>query len=130
MPGRTEERAREIVEGAEALERAGAFSVVLECVPYPVARLVTGRLRVPTIGIGAGSGTDGQVLVFHDLLGLGLGRCSPRFVKRYATLRDEAVVAVESFAREVREGTFPAREHGYRLPRDVAEALGRRALDG
>lgn len=113
VQGRTAERAREIVTGAEALEQAGAFSVVLECVPDPVARLVTERLRVPTIGIGAGAATDGQVLVFHDLLGLGLGRRTPRFVKRYAELGPAAVEALRRFADEVRTGDFPAAKHSY-----------------
>ncbi|MHC4392657.1 MAG: 3-methyl-2-oxobutanoate hydroxymethyltransferase [Planctomycetota bacterium] len=112
VQGRTAQRAQEIIEGAQALERAGAFAVVLECVPSAVAERVTEALTVPTIGIGAGSKVSGQVLVFHDLLGLTRGR-APRFVKRYADLGDRAVEALTRFREEVRGGVFPAAEHGY-----------------
>jgi len=129
VQGRAVSQIESLLADARALAEAGIFALVLEGVPSDVARLVTQEVRVPTVGIGAGAGCDGQVLVFHDMLGITDGPV-PRFVKRYAALREDAVAAVESFAREVREGTFPAREHGYRLPRDVAEALGRRAADG
>jgi 3-methyl-2-oxobutanoate hydroxymethyltransferase len=118
--GKTAEAARELVEDAVALERAGAFSVVLEAVPAPVATEVTQRLSVPTIGIGAGRGTDGQVLVYHDLLGLTEGHL-PRFVKRYANLSREIRDALEAYAEEVRAGTFPEDEHTYEMPDEELE---------
>jgi 3-methyl-2-oxobutanoate hydroxymethyltransferase len=115
--GKTAQAAAELVEGALALEEAGAFSVVLEAVPAPVAAEVTRRLTVPTIGIGAGGDTDGQVLVYHDLLGLSEGHL-PRFVKRYASLSREIRDALEHYAEEVRDGTFPGEEHTYAMPED------------
>jgi 3-methyl-2-oxobutanoate hydroxymethyltransferase len=118
--GKTAEAARQLVEDALALEQAGAFSVVLEAVPAPVAAEVTQRLSVPTIGIGAGRGTDGQVLVYHDLLGLTEGHL-PRFVKRYANLSREIRDALEAYAEEVRAGTFPEDEHTYEMPDEELE---------
>jgi 3-methyl-2-oxobutanoate hydroxymethyltransferase len=118
--GKTAEAARQLVDDALALERAGAFSVVLEAVPAPVAAEVTQRLSVPTIGIGAGRGTDGQVLVYHDLLGLTEGHL-PRFVKRYANLSREIRDALEAYAEEVRAGTFPEDEHTYEMPDEELE---------
>src|SRR5207248_8212279 len=104
--GRTAEQARQVYEGALALEAAGCFAVVLEAVPAPVAARITEALTVPTIGIGAGAQCDGQVLVYHDLLGLYEGR-APRFVKQYAELAPTIGAAVEQYASEVRDGTFP-----------------------
>ena len=95
------------------LEDAGCFAMVLECVPAPVAAAVSARLRIPTIGIGAGPDCDGQVLVFHDLLGLSDFR--PRFAKAYADLGRVASEAVAEYAREVREGAFPAPEHCFSI---------------
>jgi 3-methyl-2-oxobutanoate hydroxymethyltransferase len=118
--GKTAEAARQLVDDALALERSGAFSVVLEAVPAPVAAEVTQRLSVPTIGIGAGRGTDGQVLVYHDLLGLTEGHL-PRFVKRYANLSREIRDALEAYAEEVRAGTFPEDEHTYEMPDEELE---------
>jgi 3-methyl-2-oxobutanoate hydroxymethyltransferase len=120
--GKTAEAAAELVEGALALEDAGAFAVVLEAVPAPVAAEVTRRLTVPTIGIGAGPDTDGQVLVYHDLLGLTEGHL-PRFVKRYASLSREIRDALEHYAEEVRDGTFPGDEHTYAMPEEELELL-------
>lgn len=114
VQGRDPGRAGEILEGAKALEAAGAFSIVLECVPSDLAAAITRALAIPTIGIGAGPACDAQVLVFHDLLGLSRrGRRVPRFVKRYEQLGDRAVAALRAFRGEVLEGAFPAREHGY-----------------
>jgi 3-methyl-2-oxobutanoate hydroxymethyltransferase len=110
--GRTEEAAERIVSDARELEEAGAFSLVLEAVPAELARTVTGALRIPTIGIGAGPHCDGQVLVVHDMLGLTTGH-TPRFVKRYANLGEQAVAAMRAYAEEVAEGEFPAVEHTY-----------------
>jgi 3-methyl-2-oxobutanoate hydroxymethyltransferase len=116
--GKTADAAEELVQGALELEAAGCFSVVLEAVPSPVAAEVTRRLTVPTIGIGAGPDCDGQVLVYHDLLGLTEGHL-PRFVKRYANLSREIRDAIEAYAAEVRAGTFPDDEHSYSM--DEAE---------
>jgi 3-methyl-2-oxobutanoate hydroxymethyltransferase len=120
--GKTAEAAAELIEGALALEEAGAFAVVLEAVPAPVAAEVTRRLTVPTIGIGAGRDTDGQVLVYHDLLGLSEGHL-PRFVKRYANLSREIRDALENYAEEVRDGTFPGDEHTYAMAEEELELL-------
>jgi len=115
--GRTATRAHELVDEALALERAGCFSIVLECVPARVAAAITTSLVIPTIGIGAGADCDGQVLVFHDMLGLYEGR-SPRFVKRYAELAAEARSALERYAADVRTGAFPEESHTYAMPED------------
>jgi 3-methyl-2-oxobutanoate hydroxymethyltransferase len=113
--GRSARQARRLVEDALALEEAGCFAVVLEAVPAAVAEHVTRALTVPTIGIGAGAGCDGQVLVWHDLLGLYEGQ-SPRFVKRYAHLADEIRDALETYVAEVRSGAFPEDRHTYSMP--------------
>ncbi|HEY1456082.1 MAG TPA: 3-methyl-2-oxobutanoate hydroxymethyltransferase, partial [Candidatus Dormibacteraeota bacterium] len=112
VQGKSQAQAARILADAKELEQAGAFSVVLEGVPSELAARVTTALHVPTIGIGAGPGTDGQVLVFHDMLGLTSGK-APRFVKRYANLAEEIGRAATQYAREVGEGSFPGPEHGY-----------------
>jgi 3-methyl-2-oxobutanoate hydroxymethyltransferase len=112
VQGKTLDAARAIVDDASALADAGCFAIVLECVPDAVARLVTDTIAVPTIGIGAGRHCDGQVLVFHDLLGLE-DRMRPKFVRRYAELGATAVDAVTRFAADVRAGTFPSSEETY-----------------
>ena len=113
--GRTAPKAAKLYEDALALEEAGCFAVVLEAVPAPVAARITGALSVPTIGIGAGVECDGQVLVWHDLLGLYEGN-SPRFVKRYADLSTEIVRAVGTYVEEVRQRRFPEEQHTYSMP--------------
>jgi 3-methyl-2-oxobutanoate hydroxymethyltransferase len=113
--GRTAEKAVQLLADARALEAAGCFSIVLEAVPAPVAARITHELTIPTIGIGAGAECDGQVLVWHDLLGLYAGR-SPRFVKRYADLAGEIQRALEAYAGEVRSGAFPEEQHTYSIP--------------
>ncbi len=123
VQGRTAEAARILIEDAHALVEAGVFAIVLECVPDDVARLVTEAVPVPTIGIGAGSSCDGQVLVMHDLLGLE-DRVTPRFVRRYAEVRAESIEAVKQYAADVRARTFPGPNEGYKLPGDAAEELG------
>jgi 3-methyl-2-oxobutanoate hydroxymethyltransferase len=120
--GRTAERAQQLLEDALALQDAGCFAVVLEAVPSAVARTVTKALTVPTIGIGAGPDTDGQVLVWHDMLGYSEGH-APRFVKRYADLGEVIVDALERYADEVRSGTFPEEQHTYKMPADELEAF-------
>ena len=118
--GRTAARARRLLSDALALEAAGCFSVVLEAVPTVVAARITEALTVPTIGIGAGGECDGQVLVYHDLLGLTEGR-APRFVKRYAQLAESIRGALETYAEEVRNGSYPAPEHTYAMPEEELE---------
>jgi 3-methyl-2-oxobutanoate hydroxymethyltransferase len=107
---RDEER---LLEDARAVEAAGAFALVVECVPAELARRITKELRIPTIGIGAGAGCDGQVLVSYDLLGL-YGDLHPKFVKRYANLGADVTQAVQDYCREVRDGRFPAAEHEFK----------------
>src|SRR5581483_11327813 len=102
-----------LLEDALAVEQAGAFAVVLECVPAEVAQKITAAVKIPTIGIGAGAGCDGQILVTHDMLGL-FEELRPRFVKQYADLGRDIVRAAEAYCREVRDGTFPAAEHSFR----------------
>jgi 3-methyl-2-oxobutanoate hydroxymethyltransferase len=115
--GRTAAKARRLVEDALALEAAGCFSIVLEAVPTVVAQRITEALAVPTVGIGAGAGCDGQVLVWHDLLGIYEGH-APRFVKQYAELAPTIKDALERYATEVRSGAFPAEQHTYAMPED------------
>lgn len=112
VQARDEPAAKTLIADAQALEAAGAFSLVLECVPDSVGRRATEAITIPTIGIGAGPATSGQVLVFHDLLGLSLGRL-PRFVKPYAHLGETAIAALRTFKDEVANGTFPGPDHGY-----------------
>jgi 3-methyl-2-oxobutanoate hydroxymethyltransferase len=120
--GRTAEKARRLLQDARALEAAGCFAIVLEAVPAQVAARITESLTVPTIGIGSGRGCDGQVLVFHDLLGLYDGK-APRFVKRYADLATETRSALERYAADVRSGAFPADEHTYSIPEEELAAF-------
>src|SRR6202035_5234471 len=112
VQGKSESQAARILADAKELEQAGAFSLVLEGVPNAVATRVTQALHIPTIGIGAGPGTDGQVLVLHDMLGLTSGK-APKFVKRYANLAEEIGKAAQQYAQEVGAGTFPGPEHSY-----------------
>jgi 3-methyl-2-oxobutanoate hydroxymethyltransferase len=102
-----------LLDDARAVEQAGAFAIVVECVPAEVAAKISQAVRVPTIGIGAGAGCDGQILVTHDMLGL-FSDFQPRFVKQYADVGGSITQAVQDYCREVREGAFPAREHAFR----------------
>jgi 3-methyl-2-oxobutanoate hydroxymethyltransferase len=120
--GRTSARARQLLEDARTLEHAGCFSLVLEAVPAPVAARITAGLTIPTIGIGSGRDCDGQVLVYHDLLGLYQGK-EPRFVKRYAELATEIQDAIERYAADVRSGAFPGDEHTYSIPDEELAAF-------
>jgi 3-methyl-2-oxobutanoate hydroxymethyltransferase len=120
--GRTSARARQLLDDARTLEQAGCFSLVLEAVPAPVAARITEELTIPTIGIGSGRDCDGQVLVYHDLLGLYQGR-EPRFVKRYAELATEIQDAIERYAADVRSGAFPGDEHTYSIPDEELAAF-------
>jgi 3-methyl-2-oxobutanoate hydroxymethyltransferase len=114
--GRTADKARQLFADAQALEAAGCFSIVLEAVPPAVAARVTEAVSVPTIGIGAGAGCDGQVLVYHDLLGYQEG--GPRFVKQYAQLGPAIKDALERYAADVRSGAFPEPQHTYGIPEE------------
>ena len=124
--GRTSQRALDVTRDAIDLQEAGCFSIVFEAIPAAVAETIMERMDVPIIGIGAGASTDGQVLVFHDLLGIYDGM-SPRFAKRYGHVKDEMVAGVKAYAAEVREGRFPAAEHTYSIDpdelREYREAL-------
>ncbi len=122
VQGKTEEAARKLIEDAKAVEEAGAFAVVLECVPAKLATRVTELLSIPTIGIGAGNGCDGQVLVYQDLLGM-FSDFTPKFVKRYADVGEMMKDAFRAYIREVDEGVFPAKEHEYAIDDDVIEKL-------
>jgi 3-methyl-2-oxobutanoate hydroxymethyltransferase len=122
VQARQHDAALELVRDAKALAAAGCFAIVLEAVPDQVARMVTESVDVPTIGIGAGGDCDGQVLVYHDLLGIE-ERMRPRFVRRYAELGSASVEALTAFAADVRAGRFPADDETYHLPADVAETL-------
>ena len=122
--GRSAEKALALLADARALEAAGCFSLVLEAVPAPVARRVSERLAIPTIGIGAGADCDGQVLVWHDLLGLYEGRAA-RFVKRYAEVGDVIRSALASYASDVRERRFPEEQHTYAMPDGELEVFER-----
>jgi 3-methyl-2-oxobutanoate hydroxymethyltransferase len=129
VQARESEAALQLVADAKALQHAGCFAIVLEGVPDEVAGLVTDALDVPTIGIGAGARCDGQVLVFHDLLGIE-DRVSPKFVRRYASLKDDAVTAMSAFAADVRTGAFPSAAESYHLTAEQSEALSLYGGDG
>ena len=120
--GRTAERALDVVHDAVALQEAGCFAVVFEAVPSALTELAMPRIEIPVIGIGAGPATDGQVLVFHDLLGIYDGHAA-RFVKRYANVREAMVGGMEAFAADVRGRSYPEPEHGYTMAPDEAERL-------
>lgn len=122
VQGRMVDAAREMIEDARALADAGCFAVVIEGVPDVLGELITKEIGVPTIGIGAGPATDGQVLVFHDVLGLGFGRY-PKFVRPYARLGDEAVEALRRFKADVESGSFPGEEESYHVSDEVAAEL-------
>lgn len=123
VQGRAGRAVRQLLDDALALADAGVFALVLEGIPDRVARLVTDSIAVPTIGIGAGAACDGQVLVFHDLLGLG-DRPVPKFVRAYAALGRDATDAVARWAADVRSGSFPGDAESYHLPAEVARELG------
>lgn len=123
VQGRTSEAALGLVADAKALAHAGCFAIVLEGMPAAVGQMITDAVDVPTIGIGAGGHCDGQVLVFHDVLGLET-RMLPRFVRRYATLHDDGVDALARFAADVRSGAFPHHDECYEMNPDEEMALG------
>jgi 3-methyl-2-oxobutanoate hydroxymethyltransferase len=120
VQGKTASDAMRLLDDAVALEASGCYSIVLEAVPAPVAERISQRLRIPTIGIGAGPGCDGQVLVFHDLVGL-FDRFTPKFVKQYANVGQTILGAVQAFADDVQTGRFPSSEYTYSIDNDELE---------
>lgn len=122
VQGKDEGAAQKLLVDALAVEKAGAFSLVLECVPTPLAKLITEKLSIATIGIGAGPYCDGQVLVTHDLIGF-LGGFSPKFAKRYINIRENIKEALETYRQEVEEGVFPAEEHQFGMDEEVLKKL-------
>ena len=122
VQGKMVDAAREMIDDAKALSDVGCFSIVLEGVPDVLGEIITKEVDAPTIGIGAGPGTDGQVLVFHDVLGLGSGNY-PKFVRSYANLADDAVTALKMFKGDVESGSFPGEEESYRISDEVASEL-------
>lgn len=123
VQAKTSEAAQSLIDDALAIEAAGCFAVVLEGVPDEVAAMVTDALSIPTIGIGAGAHCDGQVLVFHDVLGIE-DRIKPKFVRRYAAIKSDSVAALAEFGADVRNGRFPSADETYHLAAPVAESLG------
>jgi len=120
--GRSEEQAKKLIENAKTVQQAGAFSLVLECVPAKLAKHITEMLSIPTIGIGAGRHCDGQVLVGQDMLGM-YSDFSPKFVKKYANLDDVINEALTNFCKEVQEGVFPSDEHEYGISDEILERI-------
>lgn len=122
VQGKDEEAARRLIEEAKAVEKAGAFAVVLECVPEKLSRLITESISIPTIGIGAGVNCDGQILVYQDMLGL-FSDFTPKFVKKYANLGDEMKKAFASYINDVKDCSFPGEEHSFKISDEVIEKL-------
>ena len=122
VQGKTESAAKKILEDAKAVELAGAFALVLECVPAKLAELVTKNISIPTIGIGAGNVCDGQVLVYQDMLGM-FSDFTPKFVKKFANVGEVMTNAFQEYIKAVGDGTFPGKEHEYTLSDDVLEKL-------
>ncbi len=122
VQGKNEAQAKQILEDAFAVEKAGAFMVVLECIPEKLATLITKRLTIPTIGIGAGAGCDGQVLVYQDMLGMFEG-IKPKFVKQFAQIGKEMKDAFSAYDKAVKGGSYPAKEHSFGIDDEVIEAI-------
>jgi 3-methyl-2-oxobutanoate hydroxymethyltransferase len=122
VQGKDAEQAKRLIEQAAALEKLGCFSIVLECVPDKIAGIITHKLNIPTIGIGAGKDCDGQVLVTHDLLGL-FERFTPKFVKKYINLSPLIAKAIEEYKDDVIQGKFPAQEHSFTIKQEELKKL-------
>lgn len=122
VQGKSEEAAKKILEDALSVEKAGAFAIVLECVPVKLAKLVSSKLSIPTIGIGAGDGCDGQILVYQDMLGM-FSDFTPKFVKKYANVGEVMKLAFKEYINEVKDGIFPEEKHGFKIDDDVIEKL-------
>ncbi|MBQ2267342.1 MAG: 3-methyl-2-oxobutanoate hydroxymethyltransferase [Succinivibrio sp.] len=122
VQGKTEAAAKKLIEDALALQEAGCFAIVLECIPHKLAAIVTEKLSIPTIGIGAGAQCDGQILVYQDMLGM-YKDFSPKFVKHYANLSDIMTNAFNDYDKEVNEQAFPSEEHTFKIDEEVLEKL-------
>ncbi len=122
VQGKSEEAAKELIEAAKAVEKAGAFAVVLECVPAKLAEIISKEISIPTIGIGAGANCDGQILVYQDMLGM-FSDFTPKFVKKYADLGSAMTEAFKGYIEEVSAGVFPASEHGFKINEEVISKL-------
>lgn len=122
VQGKDEETARKLLKDAKAVEEAGAFAVVLECVPSKLAKYISEQLTIPTIGIGAGQDCNGQILVYQDMLGM-YSDFTPKFVKKYANIGDEMKKAFTNYINEVSEGVFPEEKHGFNIDDEVIEKL-------
>lgn len=122
VQGKTQEAAEQLLEDALAVEKAGAFALVLECVPRKLADIITEKLTIPTIGIGAGNGCDGQILVYQDLLGM-FSDFTPKFVKKYANVGETMKDAFSAYIEDVKQGAFPEKKHEYDIADEVIEKL-------
>lgn len=122
VQGKDEEAAKKLIEAALAVEKAGAFAVVLECVPAKLAEIITKKLSIPTIGIGAGCNCDGQILVYQDMLGM-YSDFTPKFVKKYENLSEKMNIAFKRYIEEVKDGVFPSEEHSFKINDEVIEKL-------
>ena len=122
VQGKTADHANRLLKDALALERAGCFAIVLEAIPSPVAAVISEKIQIPTIGIGAGPKCDGQVLVYHDTLGL-FDRFRPKFVRQYADVHQVILQALRTFSKDVSEGTFPAEEHTFQIDENELQAF-------
>ena len=122
VQGKSEETAKKLIADAKAVEQAGAFAVVLECVPAKLAEIITKEISIPTIGIGAGNVCDGQVLVYQDMLGM-FSDFTPKFVKRFANVGEVMTSAFKQYCEEVKNGTFPSEEHEYKIDDEILEKL-------
>lgn len=122
VQGKSEEAAKELIEAAKAVEKAGAFSVVLECVPAKLSEIISKEISIPTIGIGAGASCDGQILVYQDMLGM-FNDFTPKFVKKYADLGATMTEAFKAYIEDVSKGIFPALEHGFKISEEVISKL-------
>lgn len=122
VQGKDEQEAKQLLEDAKAVEKAGAFALVLECVPEKLAKLITESISIPTIGIGAGKDCDGQILVYQDMLGM-FSDFVPKFVKQYAKIGESMKQAFLEYKKQIQEGSFPAKEHCYTIQEDIIEKL-------
>lgn len=122
VQGKDEEAAKRLIDAAIAVEKAGAFAVVLECVPSKLAKIITSKLSIPTIGIGAGADCDGQILVYQDMLGM-YNDFTPKFVKKYENIGERMDIAFKQYISEVKEKVFPGEEHGFKISDEVIEKL-------
>ena len=122
VQGKSEEAARKLVDDAKAIQEAGAFAVVLECIPSKLAKLISETIQIPTIGIGAGAGCDGQVLVYQDMLAM-FGDFKPKFVKQFGQIGEQMKAAFSQYIKEVQNGVFPAEQHTYGISDEMLEKL-------